>query len=426
MDKVQELQKSLHDGALKSPKRGFDSLYDKVCESYVIEAAWKTVNKKAKCAGVDGVTFDKIGTNDEKEFLRTIEEELKEGSYRPSPVLRIYIPKGNEDLRPIGIPTIKDRVAQTTVRLILEPIYEATFWGCSHGFRPGRGPINALKEVERRMPTSSHIVDADIERFFDQVRHKKLRILLEKRIRDDRLLDLIQRWLKSGVQEGRRYHETTEGVPQGGPLNPLLSNVYLHALDTKWETQPGGPGKLIRYADDMTILCGSRTEAEAAMEALDRELGKLHLRLAPQKSSIVEVHQGQEVTFLGLTHRVERDKETQAYRATSRPSEQAIGTLQRKAKRTIRKEPQSPEGYKNLSHSLKKHLGGWACYYIHATEAHSAFRELDTWCKNEVADWLARQTWPGSQKAIAKLQGEPMWVQPIQAHYSGPDDVLLS
>ena len=300
-DKTTVLQSKLYHAALREKERRFHALYDKLYLPYILQSAWEQVKRNRGAAGTDGETISAIEESGAEAFLLQIAQALKEKTYRPQPVRRVHIPKGGGKLRPLGIPTVRDRVVQAAAKLVLEPIFEADFEGCSFGFRPGRGPHEALKAVEANARAGFRwVVDADIEQFFDNLDHQELMQALGRRIADGAMLRLIYRWLKAGYLWEGSYHDTDLGSPQGGVLSPLLANVYLHALDRAHKTQKSFIGRLTRYADDFLIQCGTKEHAERALEWAKAQLGGLKLRLNPEKTRIVVDREG--FDFLGFHH----------------------------------------------------------------------------------------------------------------------------
>lgn len=414
-DKLLPLQRSLHEAARKAPKRKFHALYDHLYREDILETAWQAVARNQGSAGVDGIDIATIRQAGVQGYLREMAKALKEGTYEPQPVRRVYIPKWDGDQRPLGIPTVRDRIVQTAGKLVLEPIYESKFYVNSYGFRPNRGPIAALKIVHELIWENTYILDADIERYFDSVDQEKLMELLQQQISDARMLKLINKWLKSGVQEGQRVHSTNIGVPQGGVISPLLSNIYLNQLDQKWIIPPQAPGKLTRYADDLNVLCTSEEEAEEAHQVIDSKLRKMRLRLNPSKTKVVKIGQGQgEFDFLSFTHRLTCNPATGKYQPASRPSDKALNAVRSKVERHLQQGPDNHRGYDLLRTKLKKYLTGWASYFGNCTEAVSTFKAIDQEIKANMTSWLMKKSWPGKQKAIDQLRTDPPWLSADQ------------
>lgn len=270
-DKVRELQRTLWRCAKRSRTRRFHALYDRICRGDVLREAWKRVRANGGAAGVDAMSIDAIEQYGVEKWLAELEADLREGDYRPSPVRRQYIPKSDGKLRPLGIPTVRDRVVQQAAKLVIEPIFEADFHGCSHGFRPRRRALDA-KEAIRVMANRGYnfVVDADIRSFFDSIDQRKLLGLVEERISDRRVVKLIRKWLEAGVMEDGAIRETLAGTPQGGVISPLLANIYLNAFDRVWQTECSHLGELVRYADDFVLMCKRESAAKEALRRRGR------------------------------------------------------------------------------------------------------------------------------------------------------------
>jgi group II intron reverse transcriptase/maturase len=262
ISKVQQLQRTLWRCAKQSKTRRFHALMDRIYRGDVLWEAWERVRKNGGAAGVDGVTIEAIEQTGVQEWLGELAAELREGEYRPRPVWRCYIEKSDGTQRPLGIPTVRDRVAQAAAKIVLEPIFEADFVRHSYGFRPKKSAQQAL-EVVRVAGNQSmvHVVDADIRSFFDSIDQEILLELVKERVSDRRVLKLIRGWLAAGVMENWQVRETIAGTPQGGVISPLLANIYLHAFDRAWEAEGKHLGLLVRYADDGAPR---RREGEAA------------------------------------------------------------------------------------------------------------------------------------------------------------------
>jgi RNA-directed DNA polymerase len=302
-ERATELQSKLYQAAKREPTRRFHALYDKVSLPYILETAWEQVRKNRGAAGIDRQTLEEIEALGVREFLTEIAQALREKRYRPQPVRRVEIPKGPGRTRPLGIPTVRDRVVQAALKHLLEPIFEADFEGTpSFGFRPGLGPQEALDAVNRHALDGYHwVVDADIEQFFDTLAHQQLMEALRRRISDGEVLRLIYRWLKAGYLWEGSFHDTEQGSPQGGVLSPLLANVYLYAFDRALQREKSFIGRLVRYADDFVIQCGKRWHAERALAWVTAQVTALGLRLHPEKTRLVHVEEG--FDFLGFHHR---------------------------------------------------------------------------------------------------------------------------
>jgi RNA-directed DNA polymerase len=267
--------------------------------------AWKRVKANGGAGGIDRINIADVEEYGVEKFLQEVQQELTEGKYHPRPVRRTYIPKGNGERRPLGIPIIKDRVVQMAVKLVIEPVFEADFLDCSYGFRPKRSAHQALDRVRKDTNRKGWwVVDADIKGYFNNINHEKLILMVKQRISDRRVLKMIWKWLKAGVMEDGKYMENELGSPQGGVISPLLANIYIHYLDLKWELHYKHLGKLIRYCDDFVIICRTKKEAEHALKIVKSIMQRLELELHPYKTRLVSMWNGNEgFDFLGFHHR---------------------------------------------------------------------------------------------------------------------------
>jgi RNA-directed DNA polymerase len=292
-DKVRQLQRRLWSAAKRHPGRRFHALYDRIHRSDVLREAWSRVKRNRGAAGVDAVTLAEIEQYGVERFVEELGAMLRAGEYRPAAVLRRYIPKADGRRRPLGIPTVRDRVAQMAAKLVLEPIFEARFCACSYGFRPKRSATMALEALrERGARGGNHVLDADIRDYFGSIDHDKLMKLVERRVSDRRVLKLLWQWLRAGVLDGGVYSESLLGTPQGGVISPLLSNIYLHVLDAAWQCDGAQYGLLVRYADDFVVMCDTKEQVERAESRVRSILARLGLELHAEKTRTVELSRG--------------------------------------------------------------------------------------------------------------------------------------
>ena len=300
-DKVRQLQRRLWAAAKRSRERRFHALYNHLLRSDVLREAWKRVRANKGAAGVDSVTLAAIEQQGVDRFLEEIGTKLRAGEYRPGMVLRRYIPKADGKKRPLGIPTVRDRVVQMAAKLVLEPVFEADFLPCSYGFRPKRSATMALETLRKLGAKGGHwVLDADIRDYFGSIDHDKLMKLIERRVADRRMLKLLKAWLKAGVMEDGVVRETMAGTPQGGVISPLLSNIFLHVLDDLWMRHSAPLGTLVRYADDFVVMCRTKKACEHAEQRIRVILERLGLELHPDKTRRVELFEGKEgFDFLG-------------------------------------------------------------------------------------------------------------------------------
>ena len=358
-EKVRQLQNKLYLTAKKCDSRRFHALYDKVYRDDVLFVAWKRVKANKGSSGVDGIRIEDIEEMGIEKYLSEIKLELMDGKYKPSPVKRVMIPKPDGSERPLGIPTVKDRIVQMATKIAIEPVFEADFRDCSYGFRPKRSAKQALEVVRKACNNKGYyVVDADIEKFFDNVNQDKLMKLVEQRISDRRILKLIRQWLVSGVLYGNVLTISELGTSQGSVISPLLANIYLNTLDRLWEKYGLTHGILVRYADDTVIICKNKKSANHALNLLQYIMAKLDLKLHPVKTKIVSMWDGKEgFDFLGMHHRrmTTETSKGQLYKETYQyPSRKAMKKMKTEIKKILEALPRIlPNMDKEISQNLK-------------------------------------------------------------------------
>jgi RNA-directed DNA polymerase len=384
-DKVRQLQRRLWSTAKQQPGRRFHALYDRIYRSDVLWEAWKRVKRNRGAAGVDAQTLADIEQDGVEHFLEELGNALRAGKYRPTAVLRRYIPKADGKRRPLGIPTVRDRVAQMAAKLLLEPVFEADFRASSYGFRPKRSATMALETLRKLGARGfNHVLDADIRDYFGSIDHDKLMKLVERRVSDRRVLKLLRQWLGAGVMGEGGITASLAGTPQGGVISPLLSNIFLHVLDAAWERDGAQYGTLVRYADDFVVMCKTKLDVERGERRVKQLMTRLGLELHPEKTRKVNLSWGKEgFDFLGCHLRKclagpiwERERR-RIYFLQRRPSQRSMKRIRQRVKELTPRR-RCHEDLRNVIDGLNPVLRGWGNYFRTGNAA-AKFNGLDTY-----------------------------------------------
>jgi len=410
---VQELQRTLRACAKRSKTRRFHALYGRICGSDVLHEAWERVRRNRGAAGVDGESIKAVEERGVEAFLEGIRADLVAGRYRHHPVRRRYIPKGDGKQRPLGIPTVRDRVVQAAAKLVLEPIFEADFRPCSYGFRPGRNATQALEAIrEAGNRGLNFVLDADIRKFFDTIDQGKLMVLVGKRVSDRRVVKLIRQWLSAGVMEEGTVRQSLAGTPQGGVISPLLANIYLHFLDRVWEKRCSHLGILVRYADDFVVMSATREKAERARGRVTEILERLGLELHPEKTRLLDLSRGHEsFTFLGCEIRKRRSiqRAPKLYFMKRWPSREAMKRIRGRINELTDASRSGVANVGELIERINPVLRGWGEYFRTGNAEHM-FSVTDTYVYRRIMRWfLRRGSWRTAFRAkdwpSARLHG---------------------
>jgi RNA-directed DNA polymerase len=389
-EKIREFQRKIYLKAKREPKFRFYQLYDKVWRRDILEHAWNRVCAKKGKPGIDNVSIEQIRRN-ETQFLDELQKELKEKRYKPQAVLRVHIPKPNGKKRPLGIPTVKDRIVQMAVKIVIEPVFEADFEENSYGFRPKRNTRGALTDIRNHLYRGfRQVMDADLTSYFDNIPHDKLMDMVANRIIDKMILKLIKMWLKVPIYEDGKYtggKKNKKGTPQGGVISPLLSNIYLNKMDKEVNKHTKKTNmRLVRYADDFVILAkfGVKQTCVKVIEILTQ----LGLELNEAKTRVLDLRKGDKLDFLGFTFRqVNSWKNGKPFILTV-PSKQAMKRIRLTVKQMLTEQNNDP--LETVIGKLNRILEGWMNYFRYENSS-KAFDSLSYYVKRKVIRFIRKR-----------------------------------
>src|ERR671930_186306 len=393
-DKVRDLQRTLYRAAKADPGRRFHALYDKVYRRDVLERAWELVRANRGAAGIDRQTIADVEHYGVSRLLDDLAADLKEGRWRPLPARRVFIPKPGRvgERRPLSIPAVRDRIVQAATKVVIEPIFEADMLECSFGFRPRRSAHDALQVlVDESWKGRRWVAETDIANCFEAISHSGLLQAIKERVCDRAVLDLVRGMLRAGVMEAGSLRRGVAGTPQGGVVSPLLANIYLHRLDRAWSS--GQHGVLVRFADDVVVMCRSRKQAEAALERLTVLLAELGLEPKAAKTRIVHLAEGEEgFDFLGFHHRLVRGRTPKSAHLTFLARWPARKAVQR-ARDRIREITGRKwlwMAVEDVVRDLNLFLRGWAGYFRYGNSAR-VLGQIRNYALERLALWLSKK-----------------------------------
>jgi group II intron reverse transcriptase/maturase len=389
------LQHALYRAAKADPKRRFHALRDKVCREDVLQRAWHAVRRNNGAPGIDKTTLADVEEYGVSRLLGELADELRAGTWRPLPARKVLIPKpGSTERRPLAIAAVRDRIVQAAVKIVLEPVFEADFLPCSFGFRPKRSAHDALQVlIDECWRGRRWVVETDIANCFSAIPHEELMQAVEERISDQGVLKLVRAMLRAGVMEDGRVRREVTGTPQGGPASPLLCNIYLHRLDRMWDAREHGV--LVRYCDDLVVMCATRQQAEAALKRLEAVLGGLGLQLKQSKTRIVHLREDKDAEgfdFLGFRHRLVRGwtpKSAHLVFLARWPARKAVQHARDRIREiTGRERLLLPAEW--IVEDLNLFLRGWAGYFRYGNSA-LVLGQIRNYALKRLALWLSKK-----------------------------------